>query len=460
MNYRHLLSCLLLGLVSLKGFGQDSTALSLPQLWEQAFSHYPSLNAYQAKLKQANIQQKLVKNQALPEVHLQLQNTIGSQEPVGGSFFPSPGIFNTGASDLRKSGQPAANLFGSIVMDWKFMQFGRQRKSAQAAGMLTEQTQYQLEAERLAIQAALSRTYFQVLFHQQMQAWAVENNKRLESLFDASKSMAQSGLSPGADSLLVKASLKQTEALLEDWQGKKEESDLLLAMWLNQSADQLNINNESFFSTAVPEDLAVEEEKTIPHPHLQFKDAQIRYAGKLKELTAVSALPTVSLLGGVQWRGNAAAQGAPLVDNWLNSYHYPVGNYLVGVGLRWNMGNLFNYKLDMGRQEEEILQRQAEAEALSLNLNTQHQIAQRQLVQGKKQIENAEQAFEAASEAFHLFENRYSSGLISITELLQIQDILQNTEKTRIEAYYQYWIQQVDRAESRADFSFLQHAFK
>src|SRR5690606_15394334 len=106
-------------------------------------------------------------------------------------------------------------LFTSLTIDWELFQFGKQKKSLEAAEILKQQAINRLDVEHLAIQAELSRTYFQVLFHRQMQRWAQENNERLQTLFAASKSMSEAGLSPGADSLLVKASLKENSALLE-----------------------------------------------------------------------------------------------------------------------------------------------------------------------------------------------------------------------------------------------------
>ena len=458
MNYRYLLVCLFLGLTSVKGYGQNTHALSLPQLWEQAFTHYPGIEAYQARLNSAKLNQKLVRNQYLPEVQLQVQNTIGSQNAVGGAFFPLPGLYNVGGSGIGNATDPAANLYGSLVVDWQFLQFGKQKKSVEAAGILAEQASHRLSAEQLAIQAELSRTYFQLLFHQQMEQWAAENTERLQQMFDAAKSTASAGLSSAADSLLIKASLRQTSAVQDDWQGRSEESTIALATWVNIPPEQLDIMHTSFPAVA-----ASQQEKpvlTTNHPQLAYRQEQIAYAGKLKEVAAAAALPSLSLLGGVQLRGHAPAREAAISDGWTDAYHNPTSNYLLGVGLRWNLGGLIDYKQEQARYQEEINQRQAEADEVALNLRSHQEIAQKQLAQNLSQINNAEEAYLAASEAYRQFEARYKSGLISISELLQVQDVLQKTERTRLEAYFQYWMQQTDLAEASADFSILQNAFE
>lgn len=459
MKHSFLLVSLCLGLISAKSFGQDTAALSLSQLWEQAFAHYPSLEAYQSQLRQATINQKLTRNQQLPEVVLQAQNTLGTQNTIGGAFFPLPGIYNVNGSGIEQSDDLAANMFGSVVMDWKFLQFGKQQKSMEAAKVLVNQATNQIQVEQLAVQAALSRTYFQLLFHERMELWAEKNTERLLDLFAATKSMALAGLSPGADSLLVKASLKQANAMLHEWQGSKAKNAIALARWVNIVPDQLNIKSGPLLTVAALEAVPTTTNDGL-HPHLAYKYEQIAFAEKQKELASISLLPAFSLLGGVQFRGHSRRAENSFYENWGDSYSNTVGNYLVGVGLSWRLSNVFDYKLDRSRFQEEASQRQAEADEVALGLRSQEQMAQRQMAQSRQQVANAEEAYAAASEAYSLFEARYNSGLIAITELLQIQDVLQKTEKTRIEAYYQYWMQQTDWAEAKADFSLLQSVFE
>lgn len=460
MQYRYLLACLLLALVSIEGHGQDNRVMSLPQLWEQAFNNYPSLAAYQARLQQATLDQKLARNQKLPQLNLQVQNTIGTQNTIGGAFFPLPGSYNVAGSGIGNTAGPSANLLGSLIMDWEFLQFGRQKKTMEAAAIMTRHAGYRLEAAQVTIQAELSRTYFALLFHRQMERWAQQNTERLQQLFEASQSTARAGLSPGADSLLVKASLRQTAAKQDDWEGQSQESAIALATWINLPASQLSLKNSSFPAASKGAIPIMEPDAEAQHPQLAFRQQGIAYAGKQKEIAGANVLPTLSLLGGVQLRNHAPTQEGTLGEGWGNVYSNPTHNYLLGLGLRWNLTELFDYKLVRARHQEEIHLLQAEADETVLNLQSRRHIAQRQMTQGLSQIENAEEAYEAASEAYHLFETRYKSGLISISELLQIQDILQNTEKTRIEAYYRYWQQQADFAEASADFSILQTAFE
>src|SRR5690606_18567637 len=200
MSNRIMLSCLFLWLYSITGFAQDGQRLSLSQMSQQAYKNFPSLAVYQSQLEQAVYERKLIHNKYLPRVLLQAQNTIGTNQAVGGAFFPLPGIYNIGGSDSALPSDPSANTFGSMTIDWRFMQFGRHKKSVEAGDILINQATSQIGAEKLAIQTELSRHYVEALYHLQMVEWAEANQSRLQSLFDVARSLADAGISPGADS--------------------------------------------------------------------------------------------------------------------------------------------------------------------------------------------------------------------------------------------------------------------
>ncbi|HEU5148096.1 MAG TPA: TolC family protein [Chryseosolibacter sp.] len=459
MKFRSLLACVVFALAGINSHGQDRHGLSLPQLWKQALANYPSLEAYRSQLRQADIDRRLTHNQYLPDMYLQAQTSVGTQNPISGSSFPLPGVYNVNGSESGH--HPGTNIFGSVMMDWKFFQFGKQKKSHEAATIFSSQAMHRLDVEQISIQAEVSRRYFEFFYHRGMEAWARENADRLQTILQAAASRATAGLSPAADSLLIKATLNETRADLHLWEGRRAESKIALARWLNMSSDQLIVKDASFVNDGnregIPRSL---RENQIRHPLLAFKDQQVAYVEKQKEIASVSALPSLSLLAGAQLRGNSLNGENSFSEKWQDRDNNPVQNYAIGIGLTWNLGTAFDSRLEKRRYQEMLRQREAETEEAALGLQSLSEISQGQISQSRRQIHEAEEAYQSASQAYALFEARYNSGLISITELLQIQDVLQRTEKTRIEAYYQYWLHHVNLAESTADFSHLQSVFE
>src|SRR5690606_30277888 len=377
-----------------------------------------------------------------------IQSSVGTHNAVSGSFFPLPGLYNINGSPVGETG---TNLFGSVTFDWKVFQFGKQKKLLDAAGTISGKAMQGLHSEQLRIQSKVSRAYFRYFYHEALVRWARTNTERVESILRAAVSRAAAGLSPGVDSLLANATLGRVRADLHLWQGRREESGVELTRWLNMPPHGLELHEVSILHLGSDQST----ESDVTHPVIAFKQAEIAHAKKQKELASLGALPSLSVLGGAQLRGYAAD-----TENLQRSYRDPVHNYAVGLGLTWNLGEAFDSRLKVSRRSAEVRQREAEAESLALSLRAQEDAARMQLLQARRQIADAEDAFESAKQAYVLFEARYSSGLVSITELLQMQDVLQEMEKVRIESYYEYWTHHVNLAEAVADFSYVQSAFE
>lgn len=454
MSYKKWLTgCLLVVAVQFKPVLAQET-VTLPQILEQAVSEYPTIEARQASVKQADYNLKLTKTDYLPQVQIQAQQSLGSYKSTGAAFFPVPGIFNISGNNTGNSSW-SSNLMGSALLDWKFMQFGKFKNAVEASNIQVDQAQSELKLEELKIQAAISKDYVELLYHQHMLRWAANSSKRFSDLMQISRSVSLAGISPGADSLLVKASLLQANSDQKKWEGEAVASKIKLSQWMSSSRD-FQVNEKPYYE-AIP---AVDGgESTIDHPFLKAKENEVAYSQAQGSLSRSSIYPDVSLLAGAMLRGsNAIGEGYPDAS-WSDVYRHPADNYLIGLGITWNLSNIYSQRIRTNFYGEKTRQRKAELEAIHLELSRQHDSAREKLDRQRMQIEDVEAAYFAARSAYRLFEARYSSGIIGLAELLQIQQVLQQAEKSRVSAYFQYWMQTVEMAEVLADFSLLTDVF-
>ncbi|WP_332911885.1 TolC family protein [Algoriphagus boritolerans] len=58
-------------------------------------------------------------------------------------------------------------------------------------------------------------------------------------------------------------------------------------------------------------------------------------------------------------------------------------------------------------------------------------------------------------DAYNMYLARYKSGLITLSELLQVRTLLEQAENNHIEASREYWMLLAYEAELTADFDFL-----
>lgn len=453
MIHQRLLMFLTLYFVFNSVFGQsaDTLSLTLKKAWELSFKNYPTLQIKTAERDQAVINEKLVGRSYLPELQIQAQNTVGSAQGNAGSFFPLPGIFNVNGNGFTNVG---TNFNGSVLANWDFFQFGRHRASVEASSFLTKASLFSIDEESNELMFAISSEYLNVLHDQEMVKWAIGNHQRLNKLLNVSKSLSNAGLKPGADTLLIQASLFEAKSVLDGRRANLDQSRLMLAK-LTGMVNSTSLAG-SFYTIS---EKNIREEIKENHPLLSMERAEMDYARSLKKLTGRSFFPTVSFLGGYSYRGNANYSNTEPVNSLGNSFNGLAGNYLLGIGITWTVSDLYNLNLEKSRSRALIKQREAEYKTAYVNLDADLKSSQNQLESNLEQIRNSESAYQAAQKAFDLFQARYNEGLINLTELLQLQLILQQTEKSRIDAYKQYWDNITLKSKALADYSILEGKF-
>ena len=121
---------------------------------------------------------------------------------------------------------------------------------------------------------------------------------------------------------------------------------------------------------------------------------------------------------------------------------------------------MLNSITERNRIKQQQAATQSRFEAHSLQLTTGLQSVNGRLTESRKQVDKTTSAVDKARKAYDLYLSRYQSGLINLTELLQIQLLLQQSEKVNIEAYQQFWDQVIARSELSGDFNYLSNQFK
>ncbi|MDF3076912.1 MAG: hypothetical protein K0S09_801 [Sphingobacteriaceae bacterium] len=443
-------------LVNLKSFSQERR-LSLSEAWEAAFSGYPGLSEKQALIRESEYQKRELQNDFLPNLQLQVQNSYGTFAGSTGAFFPLPGTFNVSGNPAISGASAAANTFGSVLMDWHVFEFGRQRKAIQAAQANIQKAESTFDATKLSVQAKVSRLYSDILYTGSKLQWAKDNAERVKEIVELSKTLAEAGLKPGADTLLAASSYLQTLGELDDWKGQLEASKVRLTELV--PVDEKNVGfSFSNYLSATP--LSPADTSATGHPYLNVISDQLENDKLRTEVAARKLFPSVSILGGLSSRGSGIGSDGVVNSGWSSGFNNQNSNYLIGLGLTWNISSAFNSITERNRIKQQQAATQSRFEAQSLQLNTGLQSVNSRLTESKKRVEKTNGAVDKARKAYELYLSRYQNGLINLTELLQIQLLLQQSEKVNIEAYQQFWDQVIARSELSGDFSYLSNQFK
>lgn len=435
---------------------QEHESLSLSGLWQKVEQNYPGLQAQDALIASKSSQIQAVKSQALPQLKFQAQNSYGTFEGSSGAFFPQAGFFNvSGTPSVLDGGDHTFNTFGSAVIEWEVFAFGKQAQENKAATAQYKQSIAQKDAYLIQLKRELALRYIQHLYATTNFDWMLKNTARLQHIERLTKGLAQSGLKPEADNLLAHASYLQAAGQQNYWMGVKQATHITLVELVGESLDGIDAPQiEHFLTHAINQSLTFDSTSVSEHPVLQQYKQEASYFEHSSKSLSRAALPSIKLLGGYALRGSGI-QTQTVSNQWKDGFSNSVDNYLVGLGITWNFSSLFtnqHKKQALNQQATSVDKKyMAYEQALQANIEA----SQVQLQEQTAQLKQTHQAVEEATQAYGMYMARYQSGLITLTELLQIQQLLEQAEKTHIEATQHYWLQLVSAATLKANFDFL-----
>lgn len=449
------LTAMLLMLYSISAYPQENKEYTLSRLWELMAETYPALTEKQARIEESEYRKKELKSAALPQVQLQLQHSYGSFSGTNGAFFPLPGVFNVNGSATKDpdASNSTMNAFGSVLLDWKITRFGKQRKMEEAAGYEVQEAQSTYEATLLSLRAKMTRNYLNLLYSQSGLNWADKNVLRVKEILDLSSSLAKAGLKPGADTALAASSYLQALVQKEEWQGKYIAGQVNMKELLPTLNETLKLPLQTYMSIVQTGQLL--DSISVAHPFLQVLDKRFRYQQTQKTVLERNQLPAIALLAGISARGTGINPDGSVGRNFASGFNNSSHNYLVGLGISWNLTGLYTGSLEKKRAQKQIDVAKSQYELQKLRMNTALQSISSRINAQLKQVTKTKEALKKTEDAYDLYLSRYEAGLINLTDLLQIQALLQQVEKSNIEVHQELWNQLNEKAELSGDYSYL-----
>ena len=423
---------------------------SLPDVWQNVLQHYPSLIARKEAIKAEELRKELIRHGILPDVAVQAQQSAGSVQAIPGSFFPLPGIYTTTGSNKTPAGQTTgANLNTSALLQWSFLQFGRQKKKLAAADAAINFSKAELKQEEWNLLPAATRLYFGILANEAALDVAKAETRRLSDLLELLQAQAIAGLRPGANTLLLKASLLQSKAKEHDYSAALRTRLVQLGGLMGVGSADIFLDTtvfNRFSSTSVGTKAALQN-----HPYLQVLNARIQSAEANKEAVKKDQYPSVSLLGGVGLKGSGIGTDGTINTGLAAPWQNASGTWLAGVGLTWNFSSLYQNKTKTAIADREIAAAKAQRAAGAIQLQAQYAAAVSGWEEQREKLVAANASLAASKEAYGLYTVRYQSGLLSLIELLQLQKNLQEAENNYVMAVAAYWNELVNQADTLGD---------
>ena len=435
-------------------FGQE---LKLEELWTEVKQNYSGITSRDYAIEASQINETATQGNLYPKVKVQAQNSYGSYESSMGGFFPQAGFFNVNGTNNPLFGSDASfNTFGSALVEWEVFSFGRLKNDVQVSKSMTEKKLSEKEAYLLSLKTQLSSRYIDFLYSHAHKAWNEKRTDRLKSIYEIANQLAASGLIASADSLISLSAYTQSLGRQENILGTIESAEIRLKELYEFTDSKHSESLQSFMNS----DLLLESENTIQinssHPKLNLLTNQVEITELQAEAERKTIFPSLRVMAGYAFRGSSIdIQAAEVSGNYTDGFSNSSHNLLVGVGLTWDLSNFYTKRI-----KGESLSKEAES-VKSIHLNYE-QAMQAELAainakikQQKEALIKSKLGIQQSADAFDMYFLRYESGLIRLSDLLQVQLLVEDAEKNHIEALLEYWKLRVQYSELTEDFDFL-----
>ncbi|MBS1946539.1 MAG: TolC family protein [Bacteroidetes bacterium] len=399
-----------------------------------------------------------VKNQYLPDVTASIQQAYGT---VNGQFGPYSSV--AGASTIASSGPPYTSqswtaAFGSIYLintNWEFVSFGKLQSKIDIANKQLMLDSANLTQEKFVQGIKIAGAYLNLLIAQRVVRNAKANVNRADYVQQTVLARTKSGLNPGVDSSIANADLSAAKLVLIQAISNEQQQRNQLCRLINIPPIVLMLDT-SYFSS---QPLAHNTNFAIANnPQVEFYKNRVNYSLTAEKYLQKSINPGLNLFGAFQGKGSGfdynfmPQSGANYSKNYVDGISPSRYNYIVGIGIGWNIMSLAKIKQQVKAQQFITEAYKNEYDLISTQLQDQLLLSDQQIENSINSIKEVPVEYKAASDAYLQKTVLYKNGLTNIVDVQQALYNLNRAETDLGVAYINIWQALLLKAAASGDF--------
>jgi outer membrane protein TolC len=444
-----------------------SQTLTLKDAINSALNNYGTVKAKGNYLKASQASVKQASSVYLPNLNLAAQQAYGT---ANGQFGP---VIAIGGLTAASSGPPFLQqnwnaAFGGLYLaniSWDFFSFGRVHENVKVAEAIVLQDASDLEQEKFQLQVRVSGAYLSLLAAQRLKWSEQKNLERATELSLVVLARTKNGLNAGVDS--SQAIAEVSSAKIELTNAINYEADQA-----SQLAQLMGIPYQTFyldtiFLNRIPASLYTPTPNNgDQHPLLKFYQSRINVSLQQEKYFDRFKYPVFSLVGVLQSRGSGFQSDYSQIfpDNFTHSYWNGVkptnSNYLLGIGVVWNLTNPIRVHQQVTAQEWTSKGLQNEYELVSQQIKTQLALADEKIKFAIANYHEAPVQMKAASDAYLQKSVLYRNGLTNIVDLTQALFALNRAETDRDISDSNVWQALLLKAAASGDFGLFENEIR
>ncbi len=414
-------------LFALAGFARGQDAISLKEAVRESMARSKVIEASGAASDAASARVTEARGGLLPQVNYS-ESWARSNSPVFVfSSLLTQRQFSESNFDVASLNRPDfLNNFQSLVTgDQPLYDAGKTRRAVRTAKLGEDLSREDSRRSRLEVIAQVVRFYWDTQLGVEEVNVTAQAMQSAEADLERSEARRTSGMATDADVLSIRVHL----AGVREEQIRRS-ADLEVARAAMNDAIGLPLDSVHSLTTplaplpvAQPELSGYEKNAVDGRPEAR----QARLAAEIARVQAADArsnyLPQVTLHGALEAdRQRFAYRGG---ENWL-----------VSIGLRWNLFNGGADKAKIAESEATTRRTAAEQARAESGIGLQIRQAWANLKAAQQRIESAQASVAEAQESLRISQNRFAAGLSSVTDLLRTETALLGTQARYLAAVH------------------------
>ncbi|ANI89426.1 transporter [Arachidicoccus ginsenosidimutans] len=449
------ITCLLFGSAY---FSHAQQILTLRDAIDLAVKNYPSIKAKNAYAKASQSLVDESKREALPNVNFSAQQYYGT---VNGQYAPAYGFGGLGAASSGPTfdKQNWNSAFGSLYLanvNWDFFSFGKYKEKTKVAQSVANIDSKDYQQEIFQQQVKVSGAYLNLVAAHQLVYDYEQNLARTDSVRQLVIRRAVTGLVAGVDSSQANAQYSSAKITLIQAIDNEEQQKHNLSLLLGVDTSTFEV--DTTFISKLPQ-LQVEDYSvdSANHPILQYYKSRIAASEEQTKYLKSQYYPTFSLVGVLQTKGSGfgndyANNPSDYTHNYWDGVKPARGNYLLGIGVTWNITQPFRLSKSVAAQKWQSEGLQQEYNLASEQINTQLKIAKDKMTNALTIYNEVPYQITAAQDEYTRANTLYKNGLTNMVNVTQASYDLINAETNKDIANNNIWQALLLKAAAAGDF--------
>ncbi|HEU4790308.1 MAG TPA: TolC family protein [Flavobacterium sp.] len=442
-----------------------SQTLSLKEAIKTGLENFGSIKAKNNYANASRETLKQTRRDYLPNLNLSAQQDYGTINGQNGPLYGFNGL-GTASSGPALTEQNWNAAFGALYlanMNWDFFTFGKTQEKINLAKIDVQSRENDLQQERFQQEIKISSAYLNLLASQRLLISQQKNLSRTEVFRKNAVARVKNGLLAGVDSTLATAEVSKAKIALNLAKNLvKEQNNKLVDLMGIASQD---IITDTVFVNRIPKNIVMDEKASDSlHPLLQFYKTKIDYSNQQVKLYKRFYYPTMSAFGVLQTRASGfnndyALDRNSFSRNYLDGVNPDRSNYLVGVGITWNLTTPFRVSKQVSAQKFVSQGLQEEYNQADRELKSQLTLADDKIRITLDNYAEAPVQVKAAAPAYLQKSTLYKNGLTDLTDLTQTLFILNRAEIDRDIVNNNVWQSFLLKVAATGDFNLFINEF-